>query len=301
MKPTALLNTLLLTLTLSSAQAGTPSISAKSSKNPVVPQEAVNWKDNTISPVADILEFEDPVIRTEIRPAFIYHNIDGDFVTQGGHATLLGAQVRFAVNDRLALIVNKGGYLDIDPGVGPDLGGWANLTGGFKYALVDDMANAFILTAGLTYTAPTGDETIFHGTGDGLINGFTSFEKGWGNFHLMGTLGYSQALDTGANSSIFHYGLHADYYTCQWFIPFVSAVGWTVADAGGAIPLDTEGYDTINFGSSNSDGVTQIVLGAGFRTRFTKNLDFGVAYQKAVVSPEGLFDDRFTFDFAIRF
>lgn len=301
MKPTALLITLLGTLALSGAQAGSPAISAKSSKNPVVPQEAVDWKENTISPVADILEFEDPIIRTEIRPAFIYHNIDGDFVTKGGHATLLGAQVRFALTDRLALIATKGGYLDIDPGVGSDIGGWANLTGGFKYALIDDVANAFILTGGLTYTAPTGDESIFHGTGDGLINGFVSWEKGFGDFHLMGTLAYSQALDTGANSSLFHYGLHADYYVCQWFIPFVSAVGWTVADAGNAIPLNSEGYDTINFGSSGSDGVTQVVLGAGFRTRFTKNLDFGVAYQKAVVSPEGLFDDRFTFDFAIRF
>jgi opacity protein-like surface antigen len=57
----------------------------------------------------------------------------------------------------------------------------------------------------------------------------------------------------------------------------------------------------INFGSSGASGVTQMTLGGGFRTRLTDNMDFGVAYEKAILSPEGLTDDRFTFDLSIRF
>ena len=36
----------------------------------MAPAEAVDWKTNTISPVANPMYFEDPVIRTEIRPIF---------------------------------------------------------------------------------------------------------------------------------------------------------------------------------------------------------------------------------------
>jgi len=251
--------------------------------------------------VADMMEFEDPVIRTEIRPVFMYQNMDNDYVTRGGYAILAGAQVRLALTDRLAVMVTKGGYMDTRPAAGAKAGGWANLTGGFKYALVDDLAARFILTGGLTYTAPNGDESIFHGTGSGLLSPFVSFQKGWGDFHLMGTLVYSQALDRDANSSILHYGLHADYHVCQWFIPFVSAVAWTVTDAGNAVALDLEGYDAVNFGAAGSDGTTQVVLGVGFRSRLTRDFDIGIAYQKSVVTPRGLFDDRITLDFAIRF
>jgi hypothetical protein len=117
----------------------------------------------------------------------------------------------------------------------------------------------------------------------------------------MGTLVYSQALDTEANSSTLHYGLNADYYVCQWFIPFLSAVAWTVTDAGNAVPLNLEGYDAVNFGSAGSAGRTQVVLGFGFRTRFNEHFDIGLAYQKSVATPRGLFDDRITVDCALRF
>jgi hypothetical protein len=30
-------------------------------------------------------------------------------------------------------------------------------------------------------------------------------------------------------------------------------------------------------------------------------VDLGIAYERAVVEPKGLFDDRFTFDVSIRF
>jgi hypothetical protein len=263
--------------------------------------QAVDWKKNTISPVADMMEFEDPIIRTELRPVFMYQNMDNDYVTKGGYAMLAGVQMRLALTDRFAIMATKGGYMDVKPGVGADAGGWGNLTGGFKYALVDDPQVEFILTGGLTYTAPSGSRSISHGTGSGLLAPFVSFEKGWGDFHLMGTLVYSQALDTDANSSILHYGLNADYYLSQWFIPFLSAVAWTVMDAGSAVELDLEGYDAVNFGSAGSGGSTQAVLGVGFRTRFSQKFDIGFAYQKSVVTPRGLFYDRITVDCAIRF
>jgi hypothetical protein len=39
----------------------------------------------------------------------------------------------------------------------------------------------------------------------------------------------------------------------------------------------------------------------GFRSRILDNVDFGIAYEKAVVRPYGLMDDRITCDLCIRF
>jgi hypothetical protein len=55
------------------------------------------------------------------------------------------------------------------------------------------------------------------------------------------------------------------------------------------------------FKSSLADGVTQMTVGGGFRSRLAKNIDVGVAYEKAIISPEGLTDDRFTFGVIVRF
>lgn len=264
-------------------------------------EDSAGWKKHTISPVADMMEFEDPVVRTEIRPVFMYQNIANNYVTGGGYAMLAGAQVRLALTNRFAIMVTKGGYLETHPAVGQHSGGWADLTFGFKYVLVDDMESNFILTGGMTATTPNGDRKILHGRGSGFLNPFLSFEKGWGDFHLMGTLVYNQALHRDSNSSHLHYGLNADYHACDWFIPFVSAVAWTVTDAGSAVPLNLEGYDAVNFGSSGSYGRTQVVLGWGFRTRFNQHFDIGLAYQKSVATPRGLFDDRITVDCVLRF
>jgi len=42
--------------------------------------DAEDWKSRAVSPVANPLFFEDPHIRTEIRPIFAYHRIGDDLV-----------------------------------------------------------------------------------------------------------------------------------------------------------------------------------------------------------------------------
>jgi len=259
-----------------------------------------SWKDKTISPVANPLYFEDPVIRNEFRPIFMYHNIDDGFITNGGDIQLAGAQLRLALTDRLQLIANKGGYMWINPGAGQSVSGWANLVAGLKYSLIDCEVDQFILTPGLTYEIPLGERDIFHGTGDGVINLFASAAKGYGDFHLTGYGGYQHALEGEANSSMVQFNVQADYFVNCHFIPFVTMSTWTVTNAGSANPVPGEGYDAINFGSSLADGVTQAVLGVGFRSRLNECTDFGFAYQKALASPEGAFDNRLTFDISYR-
>lgn len=282
-----------------SAFAG--SAPAPAGKGVIPPPPATDWLDNTISPVTNPIFFEDPVIRNEVRPIFVYHRIDDGFITGGGDVYVYALQLRLALTDRLALIATKDGYIDIDLDNGGSADGWGDVALGFKYAVIDDRANQFIVTPGFTFEIPLGNREVFQGNGDGEWNLFVSAEKGFDDFHIQGNLGFRIPNNTSEESTILHYSLMADYHVCDMFIPFVTANAITVLDGGNALPLDTEGYDLINFGSSNSGGETQIALGVGFRSRLTKNLDFGFAYEKSVTSPEGLFDDRFTFDLSFRF
>ncbi len=279
------------------AQAGTPALSAKA---PAPPVEAVSWKDHTISPVANPFFHEDAVIRSEIRPVFVYHNIDDRFLG-GGDAQLYALQLRYALTDRLAIIATQDGYLNIDNDAIGDPEGWMDLALGVKYALIDNEASQFILTPGVTFKIPTGDREVFQGRGGGEWDLFVAAQKGFGDFHLSSNVGLRLPNNTQENSTLLHYSLMADYYTCRWFIPFVAFNAYTVLSEGSNIGLTTEGYDVINFGSSGADGVTQGTLAVGFRSRILKNVDLGVAYEKAVIEPNGLTDDRLTFDLSIRF
>lgn len=282
-------------LTLSTATAGTTA----SPKQPVM--DGVDWKANTIAPVTNPIFFEDPVIRSEIRPIFAYHTIDKGFLTGGGHATLYALQIRYALTDRLALIATQDGHFDIDsPGL--DVDGWMDLAAGFKYALIDDAAHQFILTPGLTFHIPTGDREVFQGRGGGEWNPFISFSKGFGDFHITGNVGVRIPNTRNEQNVMAHYSLMLDYHTCRWFIPFVAANFWSSLSDGNNVPgLRSEGYDVINFGAGNANGVTQGTLGFGFRSRVLNNVDLGFAYEVAMIRPYGLTNNRLTVDMCIRF
>lgn len=276
-------------VSFSNANAGTPVV------------EAADWKVNTIAPVTNPIFFEDPVIRSELRPIFAYHTIDKGFLTGGGHATLYALQLRYALTDRLALIATQDGHFDIDsPGLNVD--GWMDLAAGFKYALIDDAANQFILTPGLTFHIPTGDKEVFQGRGGGEFNPFVSFAKGYGDLHITGNVGLRIPVSTNEQNLVAHYSLMVDYYTCRWFIPFFTANFWTNLSDGTNVPgLRGNGYDVINFGGGNANGNTQGTLGIGFRSRILDNVDLGFAYEIAAVRPYGLTNNRVTVDMCIRF
>jgi len=281
-------------------QAGTQSQSSLAKSAPAAPIDAVSWKEHTISPVANPIFFEDAMIRSEILPIFAYHRIDDGFLG-GGDAQLYAVQIRYALTDRLALIATQDGYFSVNNDAIGNPDGWMDLALGLKYALIDNEPAQFILTPGLTFHIPTGERDVFQGRGGGEFNPFVSFQKGFGDFHVSGNLGARIPVNQDEQSTVAHYSLMLDYYTCRWFIPFISFNAFSVLGDGNNIGLNTEGYDVINFGASNANGRTQGALGVGFRSRIFDNVDLGVAYEKAVIEPHGLFDDRFTLDVCIRF
>ncbi|WP_395737976.1 hypothetical protein [Prosthecobacter sp.] len=282
-------------VSFSTANAGTTT----PAKAPVA--DIFDWKENTISPVTNPIYFEDPVIRSEIRPIFIYHRFDNSFVTGRGTARAGAIQLRYAITDRLAFIATQDGYLNIN-GTAVKGNGWMDLAAGFKYALINDVQNQFILTPGFTFQLPTGDKKIFNGRGSGQFNPFVSFAKGFGDLHFTGNVGVLIPMLRAEQNTMAHYSLMVDYHVSDWFIPFATANFWTTLNNASNIPgLRSNGYDVINFGAGNASGVTQGMLGIGFRSNIQKNLSLGFAYEMAVVKPYGLSNNRFTMDMCIRF
>ncbi len=259
-----------------------------------------NWTDHAINPVTNPIFFESPFIQNEVRPLFLYHRLDDGFVG-GGFVNVYALQLRYAVNDRLAVIATKDGYIDTHtPGIG-NRSGWADLAAGLKYALIKDDANAFQLTPGFTFTLPTGNEKVFQGNGKGEGNIFVSAVKGFGNFHVTANVGGRIPLDMSKNTASLHYSGMLDYWVSRWFTPFVSLNAFTTLNAAHGLGLNTEGFDLINFGSSQAAGQTQAAFGGGFRSRLLDNLDLGLAYEFGITSQEDIFRDRVTVDLSWRF
>lgn len=273
---------------------------------------AVSWLDNTISPVANPIFFEDPKVTSEVRPIYMYHFLPNTFdysggsVPLGGQVQVTALQIRYALTDRLGLIASKDGYIEFQPKHTLGHGyGWADLAAGLKYVLINDEEHQFILTPGFTFTIPTGSRDVYQGNGSGVWNLFASAEKGFDQWHLTGNAGFNIPNNFGDNTAQMHYSLQVDYYTCQYFIPFLVGNGYTILSDGNRnllpVPLNTEGYDLINFGSTDASGTTQLSLGGGARSRLMKNLDVGVAYEVGVGNPVGIFQSRITADLIWRF
>ena len=262
--------------------------------------QAEDWKDSAISPVANPLFFESPLIQSEARPIFMYHNIDDDFI--GGFVRVYAAQLRWAVNERLAIIATKDGFIQTRSDALSSQDGWADIGAGLKYALIDKPEDQFILTPGMKFEFASGNTDVFQGNGDGEFDFFVSSMKGWDKFHVTGSLGARVPIDMDEETSSLHYSLQLDYQTCKYFTPFVVANGFTTLSEGdGPAFGGIEGVDLINFGASDNGGRTQITVGVGFRSQVWKHLDLGFAYESGLTSPKGLFDDRFTFDCRIPF
>ncbi len=227
-----------------------------------------------------------------------------------------GAQLRYALTPRLAIIATNDVGISFRPDrpipgtAFTDADGYSDLDVGFKYALIDNPAQQFLLTPILTYAIPTGGRNVFQGDNSGIFDLAVSTEKGFDRFHVIGNVGVRLPVGTDRNSTSLHYSFHADYFVSRFFIPLVEFNGWTVLDSppGNKGPLsafntalNTEGADLINFGSTGLETDTQAAVGVGFRSKLGKYVDFGVVYEHTFTSPEGAFEQRVTTDLIIHF
>jgi len=263
-----------------------------------------------ISPVSSPTNFEDPRATTEVRPIFMYHMLNGGFVSDGGEAYVAAVQARAALTDRLSIIATKDGYIWLNPDANiPDSNGWANLAFGAKYSVWRDPETHTIATLGLRYEAPTGNDEVYEGQGDGMLNPFLSAGWGWGDLHLLGYTGARLPI-SGADSAFYDLSLHADYQLGM-FYPLLEWNWVHVLDGGRRLPINQEGFDLLNFGARNAGGQDYITMAAGGRVRpwdhiewfggHVGSVDFGAAYEFPISHDGGIFGGRLTTDVVIRF
>jgi hypothetical protein len=260
-----------------------------------------NWQSRAISPVVNPLFFESPLIQSELRPLFAYHRFDKDFLGVEAFARVYAVQLRYAVNDRLAIIATKDGYMEIRPKHARSMHGWNDIGAGLKYAVYRDDEQQLQITPGLTFEIHNGDDEVFQGNGAGEFNLFVSAIKGFGNFHVTANLGARVPVDFDEETASFRTALQLDYYTCRYFIPFVTLNTVTTLSEGEGLAAKTEGFDVVNFGSQDASGRTQLAAGLGFRSRLHERVDVGVAYEHGCIPDNDIFKDRVTVDFSLRF
>jgi len=253
-----------------------------------------------ISPVTHPVVFEDPRQSTEIRPLFAHHEIDDKFVTEGGNANIYAIQARVKLTDDFSIIANKDGYVDLNTRqVVPKNGGFANLAAGGKYTIWS--SGCAILSGGLTYEIPTGQNRVLQGHGDGAFNPFIAYGATYDGWNFMGTTGFRAALDNN-DSSFYDLNLHVSYKVGN-FYPLMEFGLVNVIDNGNRLPIPDEGEDFFNLGASDSSGKTITTWAVGARYRITDKIDVGAAWQFPLDRSTGtrIIDNRVTADMIFRF
>ncbi len=280
--------------------------------------------ENARRPISNPTLFDLALPTTNLHPIFMYHRLPETVsstlgpLPMGGDVQVYALQFEIALNERLAIVATKDGYVDINPDTEPlwsDESGFANIAAGLKYAFIYDPASSTAVSGTLTFEFPTGNHDVFQGEGDGAANLIISGLKMWDKLQLAGGAGVHLAFDGQMASTSFVSG-HLSYEVSRWFIPLVE-VNWHhvletgngrpnfFSQAGGAVPVVAtfEGMDLLNFGASNAAQNRDFVTAAiGFRSRITNDIDLGFAYELPLTDEEdGIMDDRFTLDAVWRF
>lgn len=259
------------------------------------------WTDRLVDPITAPTQFESPLVHTSVRPIAIHHELPGSSVFKGGDIEILAVQARYAVNDKLAIIATKDGYVSLDPKAGSSEDGWADLAAGAKYAVIDDPSQGVLVTAGAVLQLDTGETKVFQGNGSEILRPFVSAGLDLDHWNVLGNLAFDLPFDTKKNTTRMDYHLHADYEMTSSIYPMVEVNGITYLDDAEALPFDFEGGDFFNLGSNDVAGNTVITGALGGRMKFSDKHYMGVAYEAPLTSREDLFDWRVTIDFVWMF
>jgi hypothetical protein len=286
-----------------------------------------------IEPMSMPYLFEDPYITTGVNFVGIYHNFPTDGPTQGGHIGVMALQARLAITDRLAFIATKDGFAVYRPDTQllNDAEGFLNITGGFKYAVIDDREKGLIVTPAIRFEIPVGNEDVYQGHGDGIFIPSVSAGYGPGSMKIISGLGFQVPFDTHKNLSSMFYNIHLNHPFeidfipgSDFIVPFMDLNGLTYINSGDgdtdidvnrgkvgvnslklsavqnaiypAITADRrwEGADVINFGSQGMAGETLITMAWGVRVPFNNGVSAGFSYERVLSQRKDIFEQRAT-------
>ncbi len=254
--------------------------------------------EDFISPMSNPVFFEDPRTVSEIRPIFIHHEIPP--AAGGGHVNLVAMQIRAAITERLSLIATKDGFITSTNDLVDD--GWADVSLGLKYGIIQDAENQRLLSAGFTYELPVGSLSAFQGNGNGEFNLFMTGGLGfWERWHVVSATGFRLPTNTSAENQIWYWSGHIDRKIGERLYGLVEMNYYHYMSNGKSGIPGVGGTDLFNFGSPDiaGEGVATVAFGTKFKP--STNTELGVAYEIPMTSREDVLEHRTTADFIFRF
>lgn len=255
--------------------------------------------DGFIEPVTNPVFFEDPRSRTRVRFLFINQLIPEGSILQGGDLQVYGLEAAFALTDRLSIIAQKDGYIELQSDLLPKSEGTADIATGLKYVLIRDVENQFIVSTGFQFEWSNGSSDVFQGNGDGVWNVFLSGGKEiCCDTHFVAAIGGHFPSDPAAESTSLYYSLHLDHAITDNFYALWEMNGLQYTRSGrapGFAAFDEEGGDLINLGSGNVAGNHILTTAFGMTYKFNPNWETAAAYEFPLTKRNDFLDERLTF------
>lgn len=257
--------------------------------------------EDFVMPIGMFTLFEDPFITTDLRLAYVWHDIPNRSVLRGGQVHLVAAQIRIALTERLSLIATKDGYTWIDSGITSGGDGWNDIAIGLKYAFYSNPAEQELASAGLRWEWANGSSDALQG-GSQELSPFLAYAKGWDKWHFLATL--NGRIPTNrhlANYSV-SWHMHLDYKLTDTFRPILEVHGIHWLSNGDRLPFSQDYLDVGSLGSSSAAGTDFFSAGVGFRWQVKDNISFGLTYEFPLESPAAhLMAQRVTINTVISF
>ncbi len=251
--------------------------------------------DGFIEPVTNPVRFIDPRSMTRLRGLFINQLIPEDSILGGGDLQLYAAQLSVALNERLSVIAQKDGYITLQSDALGDSSGWGDLACGFKYVLVRDPEEQFLLSSGLIYEWNQGSSDVFQGNGDGLWTFFLTMGQEFDTAHFVATIGWNIPNNPNLESTSFYYSLHLDNEIAEDFYALLEMNGIQYTRSGGLLPgVTTEGGDLINLGAGDVAGNHFLSLAVGAVYKLSESVHLGGAWEFPLTQRKDLFESRTT-------
>ena len=178
------------------------------------------------------------------------------------------------------------------------------MAGGFKYALFVDEEDGTLVTGGLTYEMTNGSRNVLQGNGDGMWRPFVSGAWQLEDLNFISSIAASVPGDSSEESTSFDWHMHLSLPALDEngdVIPLFEVNGIHYTKDGRTTPVDFEGVDYANLGSTDVKG-NDIITGAlGLRFRLGELSWLGATYERPLTSRNDVFGQRFTIDWMRRF
>ncbi len=254
-------------------------------------------------PVGNPLYFESPVIETQMKIIYMWHDFPSNSQIGGGELNMLAFPFRIALTDRLQVMVWKDGYTDLNAGILSEGSGWNDLGIGLKYAFIQSEAHELMAAGGVKWEMHNGSFGALQGgpADANELDFFLTMAKGWGRFHVMADAGWRCPMNRNYGNHIIHWDVHTDYEVLPdilpGFFPLFEVHGLHYISDADRMPLAVGGLDVTNLGSY--DVACSFVMWGdiGFRWKLTPNASIGAAYGFPLVNPStDTFNQRVTVD-----